>query len=140
MNFTNWKTNKQKGLNFVLTLEAGGRKMLSSKCLNDRTCKIKQYLNYILMIINQNILAILRTFLNLKKKIGKLYTKRTSTAATTKFNQKIINRKKISNEHFNICEAEISLDEIIKYTISEIINLQVMIALQQNFVSTFQMN
>ena len=67
------------------------------------------------MIINQNILAILRTFLNLKKKIGKLYTKRTSTAATTKFNQKIINRKKISNEHFNICEAEISFDEIIKY-------------------------
>ena len=41
---------------------------LSSKYLKDRTCKIKQYLNYILMIINQNILAILRTFLNLQKK------------------------------------------------------------------------
>ena len=41
---------------------------LSSKYLKDRICKIKQYLNYILMIINQNILAILRTFLNLKKK------------------------------------------------------------------------
>ena len=40
---------------------------LSSKYLKDRICKIKQYLNYILMIINQNILAILRTFLNLKK-------------------------------------------------------------------------
>ena len=42
---------------------------LSSKYLKDRTCKIKQYLNYILMIINQNILAILRTFLNLQKKL-----------------------------------------------------------------------
>ena len=113
---------------------------LSSKYLKDRICKIKQYLNYILMIINQNILAILRTFLNLKKKIGKLYTKRTSTAATTKFNQKIINRKKISNEHFNICEAEISLDEIIKYINSEIINLQLMMILRQNFVNTFQIN
>ena len=40
----------------------------SSKYLKDRICKIKQYLNYILVIINQNILAILRKFLNLKKK------------------------------------------------------------------------
>ena len=39
---------------------------LSSKYLKDRICKIKQYLNYILMIINQNILANLRTFLNLQ--------------------------------------------------------------------------
>ena len=36
---------------------------LSSKYLKDRICKIKQYL-----IINQNILAILRAFLNLQKK------------------------------------------------------------------------
>ena len=42
---------------------------LSSKYLKDRICKIKQYLNYILMIINQNILAILRSFLNLQKKL-----------------------------------------------------------------------
>ena len=48
------------------------------------------------------------------KKIMKLYTKWTSTAATTEFVCKIPNRKKISNEHFNLCEAEISLDEIIK--------------------------
>ena len=78
------------------------------------------------MMINQNILAILRTFLNLQKKKKrkekkrKLYTKRTSTAAaTTEFVQKIPNRKKISNEHFNLCEAEISLDEIIKSINSE---------------------
>ena len=44
---------------------------LSSKYLKDRICKIKQYLNYILMIINQNILAILRTFLNLQKYLWK---------------------------------------------------------------------
>ena len=61
------------------------------------------------MIINQNILAIQRTFLNLW----------TSTAATTEFVCKIPNRKKISNEHFNLCEAEISLDEIIKSINSE---------------------
>ena len=59
------------------------------------------------MIMNQNILATLRTFLNLKKK------------KKTEFIQKIPNRKKISNEHFNLCEAEISLDEIIKSVNSE---------------------
>ena len=40
---------------------------LSSQYLKD-ICKIKQYLNYILMIINQNILAILKTFLKLQEK------------------------------------------------------------------------
>ena len=48
-----------------------------------------------------------------KKTIMKLYTKWTSTAATTEFVCKIP-KKKISNEHFNLCEVEISLDEIIK--------------------------
>ena len=49
----------------------------------------------------------------------KLYTKWTSTAATTQFVSKIPNRKKISYEHYNLCQAEISLDEIIKSIISE---------------------
>ena len=53
------------------------------------------------------------------KKIMKLYTRRTSTAATTEFVCKIPYRKKISDEHFNLCEAEISLDEIIKSINSE---------------------
>ena len=55
-------------------------------------------------------------FLNLKKKKNyeKFYTKRTFTAATTEFFWTIPNRKKISNEYFNLCEAEISLGEIIK--------------------------
>ena len=56
------------------------------------------------MIINQNILAILRTFSNPQKTIyEKLHTKQTSTAATTEFLSKICNTRKISNEHFNLC-------------------------------------
>ena len=44
----------------------------------------------------------------------KLYTKCTSTAATTEFVWKILNRKKISYEQFNLCEAEIFLYESMK--------------------------
>ena len=58
------------------------------------------------------------------------------------FLSKIPNIKKISNEHFNLCEAEISLDEIIKLKwnhkiLKQIINLQLMMALQQNFSSLY---
>ena len=49
----------------------------------------------------------------------KLYTKQTSTSATTEFLCKIPNRKKISNEHSDLCETEIPLDEIIKSINSE---------------------
>ena len=84
------------------------------------------------MLIKQNILAIIRKFLNLQKNgksYKKLYIKRTSRAATTEFVGKIPNRKKIFNEHFNLCEAERSLDEIIKSIIlKQIINVQVMVA------------
>ena len=66
------------------------------------------------MITNQNILAILRTFFKSAKKVMELYTKWTSKATTTQFVCKIPNRKKTPNEHFNLCETEISLDEIIK--------------------------
>ena len=55
------------------------------------------------MIINQNILAILRTFLNMqKKKFQKLYTKQTSTTATTQFLCKTPDQNKISNEYFHL--------------------------------------
>ena len=64
----------------------------------------------------------------------------TSTAATTEFVCKIPNRKKVSNKHFNLCEAKICLDEIIKPVNSETINLQVMMALRPNFIDTFQMD
>ena len=46
-------------------------------------------------------------------------TKQTSTVANSEFLSKIPNRQKISNGHFNLCEAEISLDEIIKSINSE---------------------
>ena len=54
--------NKQKVLNSVLTLEAGGRKIpqnfLRSASKTEYE-KSDNNLNYILIIINQNILAIL---------------------------------------------------------------------------------
>ena len=49
----------------------------------------------------------------------KLYTKWASRAAITEFVWKIPNRKKISYEHFNLCEAESSSDEMIKSINSE---------------------
>ena len=117
MDFTNQKTNKEEMINFVLTLgrsrRAENAPKRSSKYLKDKTWKIKKYLNYILMIINQIILAILRTFLNLQQNYEKLYTKETSITATTEFHSKIPNRKKMFNEQFDLYEAEISLDEII---------------------------
>ena len=57
-------------------LEDKNAQKLFSKYLKDRICKIKEYLNYILMIINQNILAILRIFLNLQKKFMRNFTPR----------------------------------------------------------------
>ena len=46
------------------------------------------------MIINQNILAILSTFLNLQKNYEKLYTKQIFTAAITEFFCKILKERK----------------------------------------------
>ena len=59
--------------------------------LKDKIFKIKQYLNYILMIINKNIVAILRIFFNLQKYfMKKLYTKQTyaTVSANSNFKQK----------------------------------------------------
>ena len=72
-------------------------------------------MNYILMIINQNIGNPKDILKSAKKFYQKLYNKETtSKAATTEFLSKIPNRKKISNEQFNLYEAKISLDKIIK--------------------------
>ena len=49
----------------------------------------------------------------------KLYTKRTSAAVTYEVVCKILNGTKKSNEHFNLCDTEISLDKIIKSINSE---------------------
>ena len=43
-----------------------------------------------------------------KKKKKKIYTKQTSTAATTDFLSKFPDAKKMSNEHFNLCDTEMS--------------------------------
>ena len=99
-----WKT-----LNFVLTLEAGGRKMPQNFLQSTWKMNMKKKTTFELYT-NQNILAILRTFVNLQKKNMKLYNKWTSTAATTEAVSKIPNIKKISNEHFNLCDAEISIE------------------------------
>ena len=117
--------NKQaKGAKLRANIRSWGAKnvpKLSSKYLKDRICKIKQYLNNRYLIIHQNILAILRTFLNLKKKMKNSTPNELPQLLllNTEFARKIPNRKKISNEHFNLCEAEVSLDEIIKSINSE---------------------
>ena len=50
-----------------------------------------------------------------KKNYENLYTrKKVSKSATNKLLNKIPLKKKISKEHFFLCEAEMSLDEIIK--------------------------
>ena len=84
---------------------------LPSKYLKDWIWNIKQYLNYILMITNQNILAILRTFLNLPKKLWNSAPSQLPQLLLLKLFAKFLT-KKISNEHFNLCEAEISIDTI----------------------------
>ena len=65
------------------------------------------------------ICKIFNTFLIQHVRTSASNTKQTSTVATTEFLSKIPNRKKIFNEHFNLCEAKISLDEITKYINSE---------------------
>ena len=64
---------------------------------------------FILMIINQNILASLLTFSNLQKNFyEKFYTKdATFKTTTTEFLRQILNRKNISNEQIHLCEAKI---------------------------------
>ena len=93
---------------------AGGRAKnvpkLSSKCMMDRICKIKQYLNYINWWHKSKCSSSPEDILKSREKKRereKLYTKETSSkAAATVFLSKIPNRKKISNEDFNLCEKE----------------------------------
>ena len=112
MNFINYKKNKQKVLNFVLTLDGSWRAKdapkPSSKYLKDRICKIKLNLNYVYWGYKSKYSSGPKGILKPAK--NKLW----KTSKATEFLSKIPNRKKISNEDFNLCEAEISLDEIIK--------------------------
>ena len=79
------------------------------------------------------------------KKIWKTLHQANFHSWISEFLSKIPNIIKISNEHFSLCEAEISLDEVIKSRwnhkiLKQIINPRLMMALQQNFKNTFQMN
>ena len=69
--------------------------------MKDRIFKIKEYLNYIPLIIDQNTLSNPK---DIVKFYEKLYTKETTfKAATVEFLSKISNRKKIYNERFKLC-------------------------------------
>ena len=59
------------------------------------------------MTINQNILAVLRTFLNLKKK-KKSTPSELPQLPLLNLLRRFLTEKKISNEDFNLCKAEIS--------------------------------
>ena len=86
---------------------------------------------------------ILRTFLNLKKKKKKKILKNSSELPQLlplNLFGKIPNRKKISNEHFHLCEAEIPLDEIIKSINSETNQPPGNDGLKAEFYNTLQVN
>ena len=72
------------------------------------------------MIINQNILAILRAYSNLQKKSMINFTPRRKlpNLLLLNFLAKFLT-KKIFNEQWNLCEAKTSLDKIIKSINSE---------------------
>ena len=101
----------------MLTLDENWRakkaSKLFSKHLKDRICKIKQYLNYVLMLIHKNINSNPKDIIKSGKNFMENFTPRRQ-AATTDFLSKIPNRKKICNVRLKLCEAKISLDGIIK--------------------------
>ena len=104
------KNKQAKGVKLHANTRLELLKNFFSEYLKDRICKIKQHLNYILMIINQNILAILRSFSNLQKD----FYENPNTNETPKM--LLLKFKKKTKKH------------------------QVAMALQVNFISTFQMN
>ena len=77
---------------------------------------MEQYLNYILMIKNQNILATLMIFLSQLKTCMKSFIqmKQTSKRAVAELFSKISKKKKISNEQFHDCEANMFLEKVPK--------------------------
>ena len=79
------------------------------------TRRTKLYQNYI-PTKNRKLLATRGRYLTLQKKIYEnLYTiEKVSKSAINELLNKVSINKKISNEHFRLCEVEISLDEIIE--------------------------
>ena len=121
MNLIKWKTKKKKVLNFVLTSDGTWRtkkecwktfsKVLLRQNLEIQT-KSELYTDDNKSKYSSNPKDV---FISATKFFETLYTKETtSKAATTKFLSKNPNRKKISNEQLNVCEAKIYFDEIKK--------------------------
>ena len=98
----------------MLTLETGGRKCPKTffEVLERQKIKNQTIFEFYTDDNKSKFLAILWTFLNLQKNY--------ETPHQVNFHScyywiwKIPNREKISYKHFNLCEAEIVLDEIIK--------------------------
>ena len=75
MNFINQKTNKQKGLNFVLTLEAGGEKNAFFKVLERQNMQ-NQTISELYADDNKSkYFSNPKDILKSEKKIRKLYNK-----------------------------------------------------------------
>ena len=78
------------------------------KVLKRKNIENQAISEFILMIINQNILATLLTFQICKKIYMRNFTPdTTSKTVTIKFFSKILNKKNISNEQFHLCETKI---------------------------------
>ena len=108
MIFINKKTNNQKVLNFVLTSIGSWRAKSPCKALERQNLQNE---------------AISELYANddKSKYSSKSEKSEPFKAVTTEF-MKIRNRTKISNEQFNLYEAKIYLDEIIRFINSQIKN------------------
>ena len=85
-----------------------------SKHLKYRICKIKQYLNYILITTNQNTLRKPEGMIKSVKNSMKNFTpmKQLQKLLILNFLAKFLTER--NNERFKLCEAKIYLDDIIK--------------------------
>ena len=105
--------------------------------------KVEQYLNYIVMIKNKNILATLMMFLSQLKTLMKSFLQRIQTckAVITKLFSKLSNKKKISNKQFHHCGANVFLEKVTK-SIYPQTNMKSSKneSLRANLINTFQMN
>ena len=101
---------------------------------------MEEYLNYILMLKIQNILATLMIFLSQLETLMKSFIQKrqTSKTAIAELFSKISNKKKISNKQFHHCEANIFLEKVTK-SINSQTNMKSSgnDSLTANFINTF---
>ena len=89
----------------------------------------------------QKLFAVLRKFLNLQENFVKNFALRRQLPKLllVNFLEKFITKKKYLIEKFNLRAEKMSLDEIEK-SLKQIIDHQVTMHLQQNFINFFLMN